>query len=115
LEGLRLGSLSILDNEERREAIAVADIERPREEREAFDGLRIEGAGQSDHGQVFERDDESVRVVDLNAVHDRQVLIRTAAANRDPTAKLLRAGNARERLQGSKDVLETARKGLDLL
>ena len=89
-------------------------IERAREELEALDGLWIEGTGQSDHCQVLRRDNEAVRVVNLDAVHHRQVLIGAAATNRDAAAKLVGADDARERLQSSKDILESARERSNL-
>ena len=59
-------------------------------------------------------DEQTVGVVDLHAVHHGEVLIRTAAAHRDPAAHFVGGADTRQRLQRAKDVLEAARQVADI-
>jgi hypothetical protein len=110
LKRVRLRSLAVLDDKQGRQAVPVSHVERAGKQIDALEGVRVEGARQSDHRQIFGRNDEPERVVNLDAVHDRQVLIGAAATHRDPAAELVGAGHTGERLQRAKDILEPARE-----
>ena len=66
--------VAVLDDEQRRQAIAVLHAEAAGGELEALDRLGIEGAGEAE---------KAIRVVDFHAVHHREVLVGRAAAHRD--------------------------------
>ena len=61
---------------------------------------RVERAGQSE---------QSIRIVDFDAVRDRQILVGRAAADRDATAELFGRRHARKGLQGAEHVVERTR------
>ena len=66
-EAWRLAAGTVVDDQDRRQAIAVLRIEAARDQLEVGDRLRIERAGQPE---------QAIRVVDLDAVHHGEVLVR---------------------------------------
>ena len=90
----------VLDDDHRRQPVAVLGAEATRHQLEPSDRLRVERAGESE---------QAIRVVNLHAVHDREVLIRRAAADRQLAAELVGAGNPRQGLEGPERVVEAAR------
>ena len=94
-------SLTVLDDQQRRQAVAVRDAEAARRQLEARDRFRVERARQAE---------EAIRIVDFHAVHDREVLIRRAAAHRQPAAELVGGRYAGQRLQRAEDVVERTRR-----
>jgi hypothetical protein len=106
LKRLRLGAVAIGHDEQRRQAVAVAQVERAWCELHAIDRVGVEGRGKPDHSEVLTRHDEAKRVVDLDAVHDGEVLIGTPPADGDAAPELVACGHARQRLQRAEHVVE---------
>ena len=97
---------TVVDDEERGETVAVGDPEASGGEVEVLHRLGIEGARDPE---------EAVRIVDLDPVHHREVLIRCATAHREPTAEVVRRGHARHRVECAEDVVDAACDSKNLL
>ena len=97
---------SVVDNEQRRQPVAVRSAEAARAQLEPLDRLRIERADQAE---------QSEGVVDLDAVHHRQILIRRPASNREPGAEVAGQRHARQRVKRAEDVIDGARNRKDIL
>jgi hypothetical protein len=96
---------SVLDREERGQAVAVRDVEPARRELKPLDQLRVEGAHQAL---------EAVGVVDLHTVHHGQVLVGAPAADRQSAVDVVDAGDARQGLKRAEDALGRPGQRLDL-
>ncbi len=92
-------------HEERREPVAVLRAEGPGVELEVAHRLRVEGAGQPE---------EAVRVMDLDAVHDRQVLVGPASPHGHAAVELGGDGDAGQGVEGPEDVVGGPGHHLDL-
>ena len=86
----------VLDDQQRREPVAVRRAETSGGKGETLHGFRVEGADQSE---------EAIGVVDLHAVHEREVLVRSPAAHGEPAAEVLGGGHSRKRRESAEDVV----------
>ncbi len=105
VQPLAPGPFSILDDQQRRQAVAVLHAESAGRQLEPGDRLRVERARQPE---------QPVGIVDLHTVHHREILIGRAAADRQAAAEFLGGGHAGQRLQRPEHVVERARRPQDL-
>ena len=100
LDAVVPGSVTVLDQQDGRQAIAVLRRKGARRELELLDGLGIEGAGETE---------EAIGVVDLDAVHDGEILVRCSSAHREARAELVGGRHPGQGLQRPEDVVDRAR------
>ncbi len=93
---------AVLDEQDRGHPVAVLRAEAARGELEVLHRLRVEGTRQAE---------QAIRVVDLDAVHEREVLIRAAAPDGEPAPEIVGGVHARQGLQHAEHVLGRARDG----
>lgn len=98
-EGLLARARPCLHHEDRGEPVAVTGMERTRDQFEPLHRLGIERAGHAE---------EPIRVVHLDAVHDREVLVGASAAHGHAALDLVDSGHPGQHLDGAEDVLGRA-------
>ena len=86
-------------HEQGRQPVSVLGAEAAGCQGEIGDGLRVEGAHQTE---------EPVGVMDLDAVHQGEVLIRRATAHGQEAAEVRRGGHPRQRRERPEDVVHRA-------
>ena len=106
MEELVLSADAVLHNERRRQAIAVARRERARQKIEPADGLRVERARETE---------EAEGIVDLDAVHEDQVLIGRAPAYHDAASELGGRRHTWKRLDDSEHIVDAASDVFDVV
>src|SRR5690606_35569811 len=103
-QGARRTTRAVLDDEDRRQAVAIPGVEAAGHQFEVLDGFGVEGAGQAE---------EPIRVVNLDPVHHGKVLVGAAAPNAEAAVEVVDRAYTRQRLEYTVDVLASARDALD--